>query len=510
MSHINDPVSLTFLCKPNDISSSLINTARNIGVRVAFDLGSASPAVYQGKLLVSDASKDTVDLKISPALLSDPGLISIMREIDVARLWVELEPAFVQDDIDALLNQITSISNYFNVIPIVSDADLILKIIEGFPEIGSFAIKGNEASGFVGSETLLTLFSLASTIKIQKGSEKEILIWGGISYPEVAAAFVACGAKGIVFESLHWLTDLMNIDGECKKRIANLRADHTELVGGALGVFLRLYNKGNSKSVKELKAFVGSLCGAEVRDEQRSFFVKHVSEKFQHPRDSDFARDELIPLGVEAAFALSFVRRYGDSTETALSKFKDHIEMLLRSAVKRSSSFADSDAAREMGTHYPFIQGAMSWITDCPEFALEVSKAGALPTLALGLMDSRTLEQKLSGLDGLMGERPYAVNIITLAENPYREEQIEWVKSKKPRFVVIAAGEPSHAKSLTSEGIEAIYIAPNEELLRLALENGIKFVVLEGHEAGGHVGTHSSITLAQIALETKRSSACLI
>ncbi len=503
MSHINDPVSLTFLCKPNDISSSLINTARNIGVRVAFDLGSASPAVYQGKLLVSDASKDTVDLKISPALLSDPGLISILREIDVARLWVELEPAFVQDDIDALLNQITSISNYFNVIPIVSDADLILKIIEGFPEIGSFAIKGNEASGFVGSETLLTLFSLASTIKIQKGSEKEILIWGGISYPEVAAAFVACGAKGIVFESLHWLTDLMNIDEECKKRIANLRADHTELVGGALGVFLRLYNKGNSKSVKELKAFVGSLCGAEVRDEQRTFFVKHVSDKFQHPRDSDFARDELIPLGVEAAFALSFVRRYGDSTETALSKFKDHIEMLLRSAVKQSSSFADSDAAREMGTHYPFIQGAMSWITDCPEFSLEVSKAGALPTLALGLMDFRTLEQKFSGLDGLMGERPYAVNIITLAENPYREEQIEWVKSKKPRFVVIAAGEPSHAKSLTSEGIEAIYIAPNEELLRLALENGIKFVVLEGHEAGGHVGTHSSITLAQIALELK-------
>ena len=103
---------------------------------------------------------------------------------------------------------------------------------------------------------------------------------------------MACGAKGIVFESLHWLTDLMNIDEECKKRIANLRADHTELVGGALGVFLRLYNKGNSKSVKELKAFVGSLCGAEVRDEQRTFFVKHVSDKFQHPRDSDFARDE--------------------------------------------------------------------------------------------------------------------------------------------------------------------------------------------------------------------------
>ena len=102
-----------------------------------------------------------------------------------------------------------------------------------------------------------------------------------------------------------------------------------------------------------------------------------------------------------------------------------------------------------------------------------------------------------------MRNRPYAVNIITLQENPYRDEQLEWVKSKRPRFAVIAAGEPSHAGSLMSDGIEAIYIAPNDELLRLALENGVKFVVLEGQESGGHVGTHSSITLIQMALDLK-------
>jgi len=40
----------------------------------------------------------------------------------------------------------------------------------------------------------------------------------------------------------------------------------------------------------------------------------------------------------------------------------------------------------KMGTLYPFIQGAMSWITDIPEFAVKVSDAGGLPTFALGLM----------------------------------------------------------------------------------------------------------------------------
>ncbi len=41
-----------------------------------------------------------------------------------------------------------------------------------------------------------------------------------------------------------------------------------------------------------------------------------------------------------------------------------------------------------MGVTYPFIQGAMSWITDVPEFASRVAEAGGLPTIALGLMDA--------------------------------------------------------------------------------------------------------------------------
>jgi acyl transferase domain-containing protein/NAD(P)-dependent dehydrogenase (short-subunit alcohol dehydrogenase family)/acyl carrier protein len=38
----------------------------------------------------------------------------------------------------------------------------------------------------------------------------------------------------------------------------------------------------------------------------------------------------------------------------------------------------------------------------------------------------------------------------------------------------------------------------------MALEAGVRFVVLEGNEAGGHVGEHSTLTLAQIALELRR------
>ncbi len=113
-------------------------------------------------------------------------------------------------------------------------------------------------------------------------------------------------------------------------------------------------------------------------------------------------------------------------------------------------------------------------------------------------MEGNVLEEKLGKLPDLMGDLPYAVNVITLPENPHREAQLAWIRKIKPRFAVIAAGEPSHAAELLNDGIEVIYIAPNEKLLKLAFEAGVRYVICEGHEAGGHVGQHSTLTLAQM------------
>ncbi len=151
----------------------------------------------------------------------------------------------------------------------------------------------------------------------------------------------------------------------------------------------------------------------------------------------------------------------------------------------------------------------MSWITDVPDFALKVSEAGGLPTIALGLMDGKTLDEKFGRMSEIMGDRPYAVNVITLSENPYRDIQLAWIKKVKPRFAVIAAGEPSHAAALREEGVEAIYIAPSEELVSLALDAGIRYVICEGHEAGGHVGQHSTLTLAQTIVDLKERNPSL-
>jgi len=82
--------------------------------------------------------------------------------------------------------------------------------------------------------------------------------------------------------------------------------------------------------------------------------------------------------------------------------------------------FLDSPVAGEMGTKYPFIQGAMSWITDVPAFAARVADAGGLPTVALGIMDAATLDQKLGRLPEIMGGRPYAVNVVLFGREPFQ------------------------------------------------------------------------------------------
>ncbi|HSO71556.1 MAG TPA: beta-ketoacyl synthase N-terminal-like domain-containing protein, partial [Thermodesulfobacteriota bacterium] len=125
-------------------------------------------------------------------------------------------------------------------------------------------------------------------------------------------------------------------------------------------------------------------------------------------------------------------------------------------------------------------------------------------TVARGSMDEAALDRRLGGLPEIMGERPYAVNVVSLAENPCRQAQLAWIKQHRPRFVVIAGGNLSFARELLESGLEVMYIAPDEALMRLALEAGVRYVICEGYEAGGHVGPHSTLTLAQMVVNLKR------
>lgn len=494
---------LAFVWRQRHIVSSVVDVARRTKTRAIFDISSAEPISAGMALLQADAGNDAVDLKVAPELLKDAGLEELLKETGLQTVWVELHPLLLDGTADSLLQRMVQLSSRFTVIPIVADVNLLTRIVKDYPEIEKIALKGNEAAGFVGSETIFTLYGSVREHIQAEGRAPQLFVWGGVAVPEAVAALISAGSAGVVFESLHWLTDLADPGPELRDRVANLRPDHMDLVGSNLGVPCRLFNKGNSKAVKELKSFAGSLCGSEIRDEQRRFFVNRIRSEAVEPLDAQFGREELIPVGIEASFAGSFARRFGARTEDAVESFAAAVESCCEKSAAKVTAFSESPAGKAMGTQYPFVQGAMSWITDEPEFARAVADAGGLPTIALGLMDKKVLDERLGRLADIMGKRPYAVNVITLAENPHRDIQLAWIKEKKPRFAVIAAGEPSHGAQLIAEGIDVIYIAPNEELLRMAFDSGIRYVICEGNEGGGHVGQHSTFTLAQMVLELR-------
>jgi malonyl CoA-acyl carrier protein transacylase len=497
-----------FVWRPEGIISPVIQMAHRTGSRAIFDFSMMGGVEVLRSFLRKAAPAGRVrDIKLSVPTLMDPSLGRLLKETGVRDIWVECHPQFFQGDLSIFIERFRELSQDHRCFPIIGNLDLLAAILKdgkGGSGIGCIVLKGCEASGFVSGETTLSLYSVVKEMLRTPSKPLDILIWGGVSTPEAAAALLSTGATGIVFESVHWLTDLVAVDDLQRQQLSKLRLDSTDLVGLDLQVPCRLFNKGNSRAFKEIKRFQDSLCAAEITEESRRSFVNQVHARALHPLESHFTQDEVIPLGVEATFARSFVERFGAGTEEAVKAFMGEIRNLCRLAEAKKDCFLDSPVAREMGTKYPFIQGAMSWITDVPEFASRVADAGGLPTIALGLMDAESLDRKLGRLPEIMGGRPYAVNFVSLAENPFRETHLAWIKKQGPPFVVIAGGDLSPLRELKERGMEVMYIAPDESLLRLALEAGVRYVVCEGYEAGGHVGQHSTLTLAQMALDLKR------
>jgi hypothetical protein len=133
---------------------------------------------------------------------------------------------------------------------------------------------------------------------------------------------------------------------------------------------------------------------------------------------------------VEAAFAASFVERFGTETEKAVKAFIEEIRNLCCSAEMKKDCFLDSPSATELGTKYPFVQGAMSSITDIPEFAAKIANAGGLPTIALGLMNAEALDQKLGRLPEIMGGRLLCSEYHFFGGESSGRLRLDWIKTK--------------------------------------------------------------------------------
>jgi NAD(P)H-dependent flavin oxidoreductase YrpB (nitropropane dioxygenase family) len=138
----------------------------------------------------------------------------------------------------------------------------------------------------------------------------------------------------------------------------------------------------------------------------------------------------------------------------------------------------------EYGLDTPIAQAGMAFVGSPPELAVAVSNAGALGSIAAGLMSAATLAAAIDAVRAGTGA-PYHVNLLTPFTRP---EHIEAVRAAAAPAVSFHWGHPAPEwiEGLHAAGVRVFEQVGTVEAARRAVGDGVDVVVAQGLEAGGH------------------------
>lgn len=148
-----------------------------------------------------------------------------------------------------------------------------------------------------------------------------------------------------------------------------------------------------------------------------------------------------------------------------------------------------------LGCEVAILGGAMSWISE-RHLVSAISNAGGFGVIACGAMSPALLDAEIAATRA-MTARPFGVNLITM--HPQLFELIEICGQHKVGHVVLAGGLPPRGSldAIKATGAKVICFAPALSLARKLIRSGVDALVIEGMEAGGHIGPVSTSVLAQ-------------
>lgn len=145
-----------------------------------------------------------------------------------------------------------------------------------------------------------------------------------------------------------------------------------------------------------------------------------------------------------------------------------------------------------LGIKYPVLQGGMAWISDAG-MAAAVSNAGGAGIISCGGRTTEYVRDEIRRCRELT-DKPFGVNVMLMAPN--KEEIVEVICQEKPDFVTLGAGNPvPYIEPLHAAGIKVIPVVPNVKLAKRIEANGADAIVVEGMEAGGHIGVLTTMAL---------------
>ena len=148
-----------------------------------------------------------------------------------------------------------------------------------------------------------------------------------------------------------------------------------------------------------------------------------------------------------------------------------------------------------LGSETAILCGAMSWVSE-RHLVSAISNAGAFGVIACGAMTPDLLDAEIAATRALTS-KPFGVNLITM--HPLLTELIAICAAHGVSHVVLAGGIPPKGsiEALKEAGAKVICIPPTLALAKKYLRSGADALVIEGMEAGGHIGPVSTSVLAQ-------------
>ncbi|SDJ56033.1 Acyl transferase domain-containing protein [Lentzea albidocapillata subsp. violacea] len=308
--------------------------------------------------------------------------------------------------------------------------------------------KGAESGGRVGGSPAFVLLQQVLAL-----TDLPVWVAGSIG-PDTAAAAIAGGARGVVLEGQ------LTLVAEARKHISGEIVNVVRMMDGADTV---------------------------VNDGLRV----HVRQK-------------ALEIGQEGALADSYRTSFGTVGGVVGAIARGIRNNLTLAGEHRSIRAGGPFCDRVPGLRYPIAQGPMTRVSDQPAFAAAVAEGGALPFLALALMEGPAVRVLLDHTAAKLGERPWGVGLLGFAPPDLRARQMEAVLAVRPKYAIVAGGTPAQARELEDAGIEAFLHVPSPALLRRFLDEGARKFVFEGSECGGHTGPRTSFTLWQQQIDVLR------
>ena len=148
-----------------------------------------------------------------------------------------------------------------------------------------------------------------------------------------------------------------------------------------------------------------------------------------------------------------------------------------------------------LGCETAIMCGAMSWVSE-RHLVSAISNAGGFGVIACGAMTPELLDTEIAETRKRT-DKPFGVNLITM--HPDLMDLIAVCGKHQVTHVVLAGGLPPKGslEAIKETGAKVICFAPAMALAKKFVRSGVDAIVIEGMEAGGHIGPVSTSVLAQ-------------